>query len=820
MPNDLPTADEFFAAPSPPPPAPGVPTPHAPSAPHVAGQLPTAEEFFGAPTVQESWSRQVDRDIQRGMFRVLDAFGYSAREGFGHEPIATPATSISPETQESLRAMGLWNDYKKGQANYAKSVVEQVMRGGAAAGYLTARLATGALSAPLQGIGQAGEELSKAGEALGLPAFAPAGSLTGDEGLRGAATDPGVMMLFGPEIAGFTGLANAQRARNLAPLETDLARARATGVIGEGEAGFHDAVPLTPENKAARVEAAKDAGVAPDIEPPVAPPKDVHELARRVDPETFAKLDTLNALKDNIRAGLDELGGSPEHPIALPLLDESEIRLQSREAQISSGMEETTAKILAAKKPSAEAFRAQESLSRLEAIENQLRDPELEPAARKALKTRRDEILADTTPEKLREQAAPIENLRVLRNQGAALARERDALREERARIRAESLGAADKEGPPIDLQTARRRLAHIDDGIRELIPDIAEAYRQAHEMMPGAAAKEAARAVEALQTATAAAEAPKAEPAPMPQLPPVQPGYVRFFHGGEADPASGGGRWVSPDYTYAADYRGRGTPVHYVDIPKGDPTELAARDWDEIDEMGGTNMVGRYRSVEVPEEWAKKMKPAKAGPTAAPTSAEPAKPAPQRTTTALRPVQGTGETKVRGLAENVEAKAIENTLADNFGDLPEYQQLSMADQAERARNLIAEDYEAAKAVAMGTKAPPRGVLPESVYVAVEKVATAEGDVDLLRQLATESKLTTAATTMGQRIRTLGERDKASPVAAIQEVQAAREAAIAKRADLAAAKRTTVKEIKTAMRSGASTKQDWASFISSITCVD
>lgn len=93
-----------------------------------------------------------------------------------------------------------------------------------------------------------------------------------------------------------------------------------------------------------------------------------------------------------------------------------------------------------------------------------------------------------------------------------------------------------------------------------------------------------------------------------------VPDGHVRFYHGwkGDGDPASGGGRWVTSDPIYARDFRRGEGPnnVSYVDIPKGDPVEVAARAWDEIDEAGGTNQIGKYRHVEIPEEWAQRMKP------------------------------------------------------------------------------------------------------------------------------------------------------------------------------------------------------------------
>lgn len=183
-----------------------------------------------------------------------------------------------------------------------------------------------------------------------------------------------------------------------------------------------------------------------------------------------------------------------------------------------------------------------------------------------------------------------------------------------------------------------------------------------------------------------------------------------------------------------------------------------------------------------------------------------------------LRATEGTGEVQTRGLSEGVEAKAIEDGLTSTFGDLPEYRQLSMADQAAKARELIDGDYETAKAVALGDRQPPKGLLPESVFVGVEKRALSEGDVDTLRQLATRSRLTTAATTMGQRIRTLGERDPSSPVGAILEVRKAREADLAKRMDIAAATRDTVAEIKAEMHGAASKADAWRDFLAGLRC--
>jgi hypothetical protein len=185
-----------------------------------------------------------------------------------------------------------------------------------------------------------------------------------------------------------------------------------------------------------------------------------------------------------------------------------------------------------------------------------------------------------------------------------------------------------------------------------------------------------------------------------------------------------------------------------------------------------------------------------------------------------MRAVEGTGEAHPRGLSEGVEASAVEHNLTKGFDDLPEYNRVSMADQAEKAAALIEKDYEAAKDIAMGNKAPPKGILPESIFVAVEKRALAEGDVETLRRLATQSRLVSEATTMGQRIRTLGERDPTSPIDAIQEVQQAREAALAARGtkDIEGAKNAVVEDAKTAIKAAAPKVPAWEKFLSSIEC--
>lgn len=178
----------------------------------------------------------------------------------------------------------------------------------------------------------------------------------------------------------------------------------------------------------------------------------------------------------------------------------------------------------------------------------------------------------------------------------------------------------------------------------------------------------------------------------------------------------------------------------------------------------------------------------------------------------------GKGETKQAGLAVGVEAKAIEKKLVDNLGDLPEFKQVNMRDQANLAGKLLAKNEDDAIKIALGQKAPPSNILPESVFIAVENKAIREGNVDLLRQLASSSR-TTEATAMGQRIRTLRERMDDSPTKLMADIINERKKAFEtkfKGRSEAEVMKKEVNRIKTRVKQP--DKNDWGSFIKSIQC--
>lgn len=174
--------------------------------------------------------------------------------------------------------------------------------------------------------------------------------------------------------------------------------------------------------------------------------------------------------------------------------------------------------------------------------------------------------------------------------------------------------------------------------------------------------------------------------------------------------------------------------------------------------------------------------------------------------------------TKPSKLAQGVEEKAIANKLTAGFEGKPEYETVTVPEQAKMAADLIRKDPAKAVRIAMGAEHPEGGLLPESVFVAVENHATANKDVNLLRELATTSSLSSQATAMGQRISMLAARDPNSAVAAIQKISKAREEAAAKRYG-PKAKAATKAQIRVEIKAANSNPKTWKAFIEQITCV-
>jgi hypothetical protein len=180
--------------------------------------------------------------------------------------------------------------------------------------------------------------------------------------------------------------------------------------------------------------------------------------------------------------------------------------------------------------------------------------------------------------------------------------------------------------------------------------------------------------------------------------------------------------------------------------------------------------------------------------------------------------IEGTGETKVRGVAASMAESDKTGVLG---GDMPQYKTMDFEAQQERAARIVSQDYEGMKRVAMGEDPPPYGVLPEFIYNAVAEEAEKRGDLETTMALGQRSELITEATTMGRRIAAHGQRDELSAVDSIKQVSTARKAAAeAKGADVKKSKKQAMKDMQDAIASSAKSakKTSWEQFIHSITC--
>lgn len=679
---------------------PGYGAPVDPGADQLFGPAPSAP---GGAAIDAWWSDQAN-----ALGRIVKSVGY----GLG-QPWEGRSIGLDPQTEDQLRKQGVLPDYQTGNVNTLNTSADAIIRPAADLADLLwnapSALAGGYVAAARQASAELGGHPPEGAILPGTPQEEAEAQTRGAivRGLSQGAITPesleataelasGVTKGYYPELAeeGAVGGAVTREAAQAARA-SDAAAARAAGVVAEGEAGFYDVHPLTPEAATARVSAADEAGIEPPA--PLPPPPDVHALARRIDPETFGEYDALNAEAAIHRDTIAQLGAeraaSPEALAAQADIDTIMGRVNNVPSRLTNA-----------------------ARGRLEAAQARL-----------------DDILTTDTPE----------------------------------------------------MAQARGKLLDADYAMRDLAVDVSAAYRSAREIAP-----DLPETAPAEQPAGAPEAEAKGAPEPAAEMAAQSQAEAREVSAAGASPEAQA--QVAP-------------PNVLGDETLGHPAEAGA-------------VMAREQAREIAPDLPETAGLAEgaAAPQAAAEGEGPAQRGGTPETVRVEPVPGAGETVARGLAKRTEEDAIARGLTNGFGDLPEYERVSMADQARQATDLMDQDYEAAKGVAMGSRAAPAGLLPESVYVAVEKRATAEGDVETLRQLATQSRLTTAATTMGQRIRTLGERDRTSPVGAIQAVAQARERVYGEK--LAAAKSATVTEMKAATRAAASSPKDWEALVNSLLC--
>jgi archaellum component FlaC len=134
------------------------------------------------------------------------------------------------------------------------------------------------------------------------------------------------------------------------------------------------------------------------------------------------------------------------------------------------------------------------------------------------------------------------------------------------------------------------------------------------------------------------------------------------------------------------------------------------------------------------------------------------------------------GQTKTAAAART-EADAIKDGITKGYGDdVVSYAKEPgwLDNQATMSKQLIDQDYEKAKRIAMGQEPAPDGLMASSVYEAVKRRAKAIGDNNLRKLLATESTVPTQGMEKGRFNAAFAYRDKTDPVVALQDIVKAR----------------------------------------------
>lgn len=633
--------------------------------------------------------------------RILNATGNGFADNWGAKPLG-----LSDEDSDNLRKLGMFNDFTSGHDTFLKAANEAVLRPTIATVDAAFRAIPAIAGGAAAGLAQTATEISgdttfqpqptNVGEAIAYPFAAasellqgvPAGAYGGEIG--------GEPLGTAPHVAQETASAmEASRAQRL----DDALRARASGGLGEGEASFYGAAPLTPENLQARQEAAAQVGI--DMPEPLPPPPDVHSLARRIDPETFAEYDTLNAEaalhRDTIARLGEERAASPEAVSAQGDIDTILGRVNGVEDRLTKAAAGRLADAQGRLDTALKADTPEMTAARDQLMDVDFRMRDLAVPVSMAYRDARE--IAPQIPEE-----APVE--------ARAATTPEKAVSPEIMQARAEVEAAQNeiKNKPSVEagqrLIDARTRLGALGERPEEAVA----------EPTPGEAAKP--------QEAPAGPQ----EPA---QAPPAPPSDVV---GQEAASVGASAAGASAEGHAAV------APPNVLGETLGRATEAA------------------------PE-------------TAAPVRGETLEPGNPRSTSAIKTIQGEGEETVLRVAERSEENAIAAGLADNFGDLPTSRSLKDEDQAAIVTKMMGEDYERAKAIAMGTREPPKGATPEAFLIGVENRALAEGDFDTVYALK-DTRLATAGRTMGQRISTYRLRSDSSPVSAMQDIEAARETAV------------------------------------------
>jgi len=170
----------------------------------------------------------------------------------------------------------------------------------------------------------------------------------------------------------------------------------------------------------------------------------------------------------------------------------------------------------------------------------------------------------------------------------------------------------------------------------------------------------------------------------------------------------------------------------------------------------------------------------------------------------------GEGELKTTGLEARIKSN-LESAPEEIKASLSTYNEMNNKEQIKKAVDYVSKNPDDALSVLRGDKPAPKGILNNSIYVAMSQEA--ETNSELGAKLAS-----LRSTRYGQEIEILKEINKDNPVKYMTDLVNARVEALGGRDSLTSLRNQEMGGIKKAISLNRLVKTDWNAFIDSITC--
>jgi len=171
--------------------------------------------------------------------------------------------------------------------------------------------------------------------------------------------------------------------------------------------------------------------------------------------------------------------------------------------------------------------------------------------------------------------------------------------------------------------------------------------------------------------------------------------------------------------------------------------------------------------------------------------------------------------------AERIQDKAVADKLGIVFDNISQYEAKNNKEELAKANEIIQNDYEKAKNIALGYENAPEGVMDNAVFIAVRNKAEKSNDVELMLKLAQQNSRVEQTSKFGQEVQILSQIEEDNPISAIQDVAKTKASNYEKRTkkDVKKEKKDNIKAIKESVKKevmdGVKT---WDDFLTELEC--